>query len=581
MPENNSSSSTLKEKPLRRFLRLLNFDKRDIFYVFMYSVFAGIINLSMPLGIQAIINLIAIGQTSTSWIVLTFIIAIATALVGAMKLMQFNITELLQQRIFVRSAFEFAYRMPRLKVENIRNEYAPELANRFFDTLSIQKGLPKIITELSEALLQIFFGLILVALYHPFFGLFSALIIALLSVVVFVSGDKGLKSSLTESKYKYKVAYWLQELGRMMNSFKLVGYTNYPVEKTDKLVDSYLSYRKKHFTTLRIQIISVVVIKTLATATLLLIGGWLVINQEINIGQFVAAEIVIIMLLGSLEKIVTSMETIFDVLTSIEKIGAVTDLPLESEEGIDFDTISKPGEPMSIKLKHVSYYVPHRDLPVLDDINVEAQPGEKIAIVGWNNSGKSTLIKIIAGLLSNYQGTICYNEIPRKNISLTSLRTYMGDYFTEQALFYATLEKNITMGRKDISTQDIITVANRVGLLPYIQQLPLGLNTMIPSDGTGIPQSVIKRIILARCIVDNPKLVATESLFSSTTDSERNDLIDILLEGSWTLFSTTHHAALARRCDKVIVMKEGKVEFVGTFRELEEKPYCADLFEDY
>ena len=580
MAESNYSKKEV-ERPIKRFIRLLNVDRRDIFYVFMYSVFAGIINLSMPLGIQAIINLIAIGQTSTSWIVLTIIIALATAFAGAMKLMQFNITELLQQRIFVRSAFEFAHRLPRLKVEDIKDNYAPELANRFFDTLSIQKGLPKIITEMSEALLQIFFGLILVTLYHPFFGLFSALIVFLLFLVVRISGGKGLKSSLTESKYKYKVAYWLEELGRMMNSFKLVGYTNYPIEKTDKLVNGYLEYRRKHFSILRIQVISIIIIKTLATVSLLLIGGWLVINQEINIGQFVAAELVIIMLIGSLEKIVSSMEIIFDVLTSVEKIGAVTDLPLESEEGMHFDEISKPGEPIAIRLQHVNYSVPNRDLPILEDINFEAKAGEKVAIVGWNNSGKSTLIKMIAGLLSNYTGTICYNDIPSKSINIASLRTYMGDYFTEQALFYATLEKNISMGRESVTTQEIIDVANKVGLLPYIQQLPLGLNTIIPSDGAGIPQSVIKRIILARCIVDTPKLVATESLLASTTDSEKNDLIDILLQGSWTLLSTTHHAALARRCDKVIVMKEGKVEFIGTFPELEQMPYCGDLFEDY
>ena len=308
--------SNLINRPFRRFMGLLSLDRRDIIYVFMYSVFAGLIGLSIPLGVQAIINLIAMGQTSTSWIVLTFIIAAATALTGFMKLMQFNITELLQQRIFARAAFEFAYRIPRFKLEQIEDQYAPELANRFFDTLSVQKGLPKIVTDLSEAALQIFFGLILLALYHPFFVGFGIVLILLLVAVIALTGGTGLKSSLTESKYKYKVAYWLEELGRTMGSFKLVGYTEYPLEKTDGLVDNYLAYRRKHFAILRWQMISVIILKTVATASLLLIGGLLVINNEINIGQFVAAEIMIIMVLNSLEKIMVSMETIFDVLTS-------------------------------------------------------------------------------------------------------------------------------------------------------------------------------------------------------------------------------------------------------------------------
>lgn len=573
--------SNLINRPFRRFLGLLSLDRRDIIYVFMYSVFAGLIGLSIPLGVQAIINLIAMGQTSTSWIVLTFIIAAATALTGLMKLMQFNITELLQQRIFARAAFEFAYRIPRFKLEQIEDQYAPELANRFFDTLSVQKGLPKIVTDLSESSLQIFFGLILLALYHPFFVGFGIVLILLLVAVIALTGGTGLKSSLTESKYKYKVAYWLEELGRTMGSFKLVGYTAYPLEKTDGLVDNYLAYRRKHFAILRWQMISVIVLKTVATASLLLIGGLLVINNEINIGQFVAAEIMIIMVLNSLEKIMSSMETIFDVFTSVEKIGAVTDVPLESEEGMDFTELAAKHKGMEVKMENLSYQPRGAQAPILTDLNIEAKQGEKIAIIGWGGAGKSTLIKVIIGLYENFTGTLCYNQIPRKNINVASLRSFMGDYITEEALFNASLERNISMGRPKVTTQDIISTCEKLGLLPFIQKLPLGLDTIIPSDGSGIPQSVIKRIVLARCIVDTPKLVAVEPIFGSLTDTDRENLIRVMLRGPWTLFAATHNAQFARRCDKVIVLKEGRIIFSGKFNELEQQPYCRELFEDH
>jgi ABC-type bacteriocin/lantibiotic exporter with double-glycine peptidase domain len=576
-----AEKSKLVNKPFRRFVKLLSLDRRDIIYVFMYSVFAGLIGLSIPLGVQAIINLIAMGQTSTSWIVLTFMIAGATALMGFMKLMQFNITELLQQRIFTRSAFEFAYRIPRFRIENINDQYAPELANRFFDTLSVQKGLPKIVTDLSESSLQIFFGLILLALYHPFFVAFGAVLIALLALVIYFTGARGLKSSLTESKYKYKVAYWLEELGRTMNSFKLVGYTAYPLEKTDHLVDGYLEYRRKHFAVLRWQMISIIAMKTIATASLLLIGGLLVINNEINIGQFVAAEIMIIMVLNSLEKIITSMETIFDVLTSVEKIGAVTDLPLESEEGMDFKEFADKQKGLEVKVESLSYTPMNSSLPTLHDINLSAKAGEKVAIVGWAGAGKSTLIKVLIGLYENYTGTLCYNQIPRKNINVASLRSFMGDYVTEEALFNSTLEKNISMGRPNVTTQDIISTCEQIGLLDYVQKLPHGLDTIIPSDGAGIPQTIIKRIILARCIVDVPKLVATESILNGMTDIDRSNIMRVLLRGPWTLFSTTNKAEFCRRCDKIIVLKEGRAIFTGSFTQLEQQPYCRELFEDY
>lgn len=559
----------------------MSLDKQDIIYIFIYSVFAGLIGLSIPLGVQAIINLIAMGQTSTSWVVLTFVIAAATAIIGFMKIMQFGITELLQQRIFTRAAFEFTYRIPRLRVETITDEYAPELANRFFDTLGVQKGLPKIVTDLSESTLQVFFGLVLLALYHPFFVAFGVVMIMLLGVVIWLTGERGLKSSLTESKYKYKVAYWLEELGRTMNSFKLVGYTDFPLEKTDRLVDGYMEYRRKHFSTLRWQLIAVVAMKTIGTVSLLLIGGLLVINNEINIGQFVAAEIMIIMVLNSLEKIITSMETIFDVLTSVEKIGSVTDLELESEAGMDFRELAAQHKGMEVFVDKLSYTPVSGSVPILKNISMDIKSGEKVAIVGWSGAGKSSLIKILIALYENFTGTLCYNQIPRKNINVASLRSFMGDYVTEEALFNSTLEKNITMGRSNVTMNDIIETCKKIGLLPFIQSLPQGLDTIIPSDGTGIPQSIIKRIILARCIVDTPKLVATESLLSGLTDQDRENIMRVMLRGPWTLFAATYNATFARRCDKIIVMKEGEIIFTGTFSELERQPYCRELFEDY
>ncbi|MCH2046633.1 MAG: ABC transporter ATP-binding protein, partial [Saprospiraceae bacterium] len=236
MSDKTSKVDPLKNHPLKRFLGLLSLDKREIRFIYIYAIFAGIIGLSIPVGIQAIINLIALGQSSSSWVVLTFIVALGTAVAGVMKLMQYVITETIQQRIFVRSAFEFAYRIPKFRMEEITNNYAPELANRFFDTLSVQKGIPKILVDLSAASLQIIFGLILLALYHQFFVIFGIVLLLLIVIVILATARPGLTTSIYESKYKYRVAYWLEELGRTMGSFKLAGRTQYPVEKTDKLL---------------------------------------------------------------------------------------------------------------------------------------------------------------------------------------------------------------------------------------------------------------------------------------------------------------------------------------------------------
>lgn len=571
------------ETPLKRFLGLLSLDKRDILLISVYAFFVGIINLSLPLGVQAIINLIALGQSSTSWVVLTLVVAVGTGIAGVLGLLQHVITESIQQRIFTRSAFEFAYRMPRLQMESITDQYAPELVNRFFDTLTLQKGMPKVLVDLPAALLQIVFGLILLALYHPFFVAFGFVLVILIVAVILSTYGPGMRSSLMESKYKYKVAYWLEELGRTMGSFKLAGRTQLPLEKTDVLVEGYLKHRQKHFNIFRAQMISVIVLKTLATAALLFIGGLLVINSEMNIGQFVASEIMIIMILSSVEKIILGMETIFDTLTATEKIGLVTDLPLERNTGIDFKEIQED-KGIGIKIQDLTYSTDgDYNQNILEHINLDIAAGERVCITGMSASGKTTLLRIIMGWYDNIaKGTISYNNIPRKNINIASLRSYIGDYVTEEHLFHGTLGENISMGRKDISVNELIAVCYRVGLGGYLQTHPRGLNTVIASDGEHLPQTVIKKIIIARAIIDNPHLVVTESLLDGFNTIDKTNTINLLTSRSehWTLVAVSRNYNLASTCDKVIVLDKGKIIFNGTLTELQEKPYYEELFDN-
>lgn len=573
--------NTLSGHPLKRFLRLMQLDRADIIIIYIYAAFEGIIGLTIPVGIQAIINLIALNQVTSSWIVLIVIVALGTAIAGGLKLLQHIITETIQQRTFARAAFEFAYRMPRLRMETIKDQYAPELANRFFDTLSIQKGLPKILVDLSAASLQIIFGLVLLSLYHPFFVFFGFILLLLIMIVMVTTFSPGLSASMYESKYKYKVAYWLEELGRTMGSFKLAGRTQYPIEKTDELVKGYLKYRKKHFSVVKAQIVSVVVLKTLATVALLSIGGLLVINNEMNIGQFVASEIVIIIVLNSLDKIVMGMETMFDTLTAVEKIGMVTDLPLESEDGMDFKEVECQ-KGISIHVKNLNYVLGVHKHKVLKDINLDVAAGERVCIVGTGVSGKSTLLRIIMGWYDDFSGTVSYNNIPSKNINIASLRSYIGDHVTDEHLFHGTIAENISMGREEVTTQEIIDVCEKINLTEYIMEQPMGFNTQVTSDGENLPQSIIKKIILARCIVDTPRLVVTEPLLYSLNSEDTQKIIGILTNRAnpWTLLAVSRSAMMAKACDRIIVMHKGGIVFKGNYDVLKQQPYFDQLFDD-
>ena len=365
--------------PMQRFWKLLKPDQKEIRNVYIYSIFNGLINLSLPLGIQAIINLIQGGQVSTSWIILVFFVVLGVGMAGLLQIFQLHITESIQQKIFARAAFEFAYRIPKIKMERLYKHYAPELMNRFFDIISVQKGLSKILIDFSAAALQVIFGLILLSFYHPFFVIFSFILVILVYVIFRYTSKKGLETSLKESKHKYAVAHWLEELARTATTFKLAGDSDLPMTKINANVGQYVDARQSHFKVLVQQFSFMVLFKVIVAAGLLLIGGILVMEQRMNIGQFVAAEIIILLVISSVEKLVLSLETIYDVLTSLEKVGQVTDMELESNDGINLCD-ETTGKGLTVNLDNVSFAYPGYHKQTIKDVTIEIEQGKSYMI---------------------------------------------------------------------------------------------------------------------------------------------------------------------------------------------------------
>jgi ABC-type bacteriocin/lantibiotic exporter with double-glycine peptidase domain len=566
-----------KDKTFTRFFRLLNVGKQEVISVYMYALFNGIIALSLPLGIQAIINLISAGQVSTSWVVLVILVIVGVALSGVMKIMQLSITENLQQKIFTKSAFEFAYRIPRLKLEQIDKYYIPELVNRFFDTLTVQKGLSKILMDFSRASLQVIFGLILLSLYHPFFILFSLLLVLMVYIILKLTAHKGLKTSLTESKYKYEVAHWLEELARTMETFKLAGNSPLPLGITDKAVEGYLVSRKAHFKTLLVQYISLVGFKVLITAGLLLIGGYLVINQQMNIGQFVASEIIIILVLSSVEKLITSMEVIYDVLVALEKIGSVTDIALDNDEHNVEEISSENG--VKILLNDLSFGFQEETNMVLKNVNLKIMAGEKICLSGYYGAGKSLFLQILAGLYSEFKGVLTYNDKPISVLNKEHLRTIIGDSLSKEDLFKGTLEQNITLSKTNVSSENLNQIIEVVGLTEYIESLTRGIQTEIRPEGKNLPRNIRLRIMLARCLVGNPKIVLVEDNFNLLRDKVKESFLSHLLTCEATVVVVSNQSAIIERFDRVLVLDKGTLIIDGKPEELLNNKEYAELLQ--
>ncbi len=567
-------------KTTQRFFSMLALDKREISYLYIYAIFAGLITLSLPLGIQAIINLIVGGQISSSLFLLIGVISLGIAFNGLLTIMQLTVTETLQRRIFARSAFEFAWRMPRLKIEELSSLYPPEIVNRFFDTMTLQKGIPKILIDFSTAVLQIVFGLILLSLYHPFFVFFGFVLLAILLAIFQFTGKRGLKTSLKESKYKYQVAHWLEELGRAMNVFKLSGKSNLPMQRTDNLVNNYLNAREKHFKILVVQYGSVVIFKTIITATLLTLGSILVIDNQISIGQFVAAEIIVILIMSSAEKLILSMDNIYDVLTGLEKIGYVTDLPLEAQDGINFCELTPNNKGVNIALENVSMQFKDSNNATLKNISLNIQAGEKICVSGFNGSGKSTLVKLVGGLYTQFEGMLTYNNLPLKSLQIDSIRQRIGTLSSEYEMFNASILENITLGNKDVDIQKVISIAQEIDLHNYIVKLKDAYNTELLADGLNIPRSVRTKIILARILIAQPCILLLDNFMPRLEQKDKQKIINYLLSAdkNWTLMVISNDIKTAELCDKVMVLQTGELKAFNHIDEIRHRKDVKHIF---
>jgi ATP-binding cassette subfamily B protein len=262
-------------KTIKRLAGLLRLEKSNIYYVYFYSIISGLMYISLPLGVQAIISLMFAQQLSASLVLLIMLVVLGVFLNGFMYILQMRVSERIQVRLFTLISLAYSDRLPKLQEESINEYHLPELVNRFFDTTSIQKGISKVLLELPVASVQILFGLTLLSMYHPIFILFGIILVTLLYLVLKFTAPMGMSSSFEESEYKYKVGYWIEEIARNIKTFKLRGKTDLALNKSNEYLEGYLRARSKHFSILQIQYWSFAFFKTAVTAVLLITGCWL------------------------------------------------------------------------------------------------------------------------------------------------------------------------------------------------------------------------------------------------------------------------------------------------------------------
>ena len=550
----------------RQFTQLLKSERIEIGNIYLIAVFSALLSLLLPLGIQSIFNLVLGAKLSISLAIIITLIIIGVFLSGYLQLLQIKYNEAIQQRLFAKSSLFFANSMAKVETSLAKGIFLPEITNRFFDTIIIQKSLAKILVDLTGAILLLVFALILLAIYHPLFIVPGLILLFLLVLFLFYYAPISAKSSKYESNSKYEMVFWLEELARTQKVFKLSNSENFTLLKTDGFLKNWVKFRQEHFSTLVNQYWVLVFFKVLFVAAMLVLGTTLVLNQAINFGQFVAIEIIFVLIISSIEKIISTVDVAYDVLISSDKLNVFSKLPVQ-----DTSTISFLDTELAVDIRTSNLRVINElnDKIAIDLISFELPAAETLAIVGGSDSGKHLLMQVLSGDFCEFIGEIDYQKVPLKGLKTTDFFNHVAYIGDEPQVFFGTILENLCLNIKENLTNTKIDEVHKIleitQLNEWVRSLPLGLETIISPSQKSISFTLLKKIEFARVLMQKPLLLLIEDFTFEMSKNEQEKWMDLIACNAmnWTTIIATNNINLIVKSDKMLVLEKGLQTYFG------------------
>jgi len=543
--------------PVQRYLAVVRPESREIFAIASFSIVTGLLYLALPLAVSAFVSNLSFGNQSAPFVqALLFLgIALLAALVlsALIRALQIYTGEVIKRRLFVRLVADLTYRLPRVTASAFEGISGPELVNRFLDIVTIQRATERILMHGIPVALGIVIGTIVLGLYHPTLFAFS-LALWIGAALAVLSGRGAVDAAVRESRLKYDTVGWFEELARSPTLFKGPGGFALAQQRSDQLARRYLEARKGYFGVLLRQIGALLLLEIFATAALLMVGGWLVLEQQLTLGQLVASELIVASIVYSISKLGSIFDSWYSGLAAIDKIGHLTDLETERADG---ETAPPVGRGMVVELRDVGFSYPTGPA-VLSGLNLDLRPGECVALWGVSGRGSSTTLNLLFGMSTPHAGFIRLDGLDLRSWDLARLRAQVA-LVRAPDIVTGTVAENVRLGRDDIGLDAITAALDRVGLLDDLLGLPDGLNTRLVSGGLPLSSRQRLRLLLARAIVLAPRLLLLDDILDGSDPETLRELFAVLRapQHGWTVLVATRDPSVAELCQRYAELETG------------------------
>jgi len=546
--------------PLDRLWKLLKPEASDIWIVLVFSFVVSLLMLATPMAVEALVNTVAFGRFLQPILILALILFTFLAFQGAIRGLQTYVVEIVQRRLFARIAGDLAYRLPRTEVESSDGQYMPELVNRFFDVVTIQKVAAQLLLDGLGLVLGTLIGMAVLGFYHPWLLGFDLFLLSAIAVIIFLIGRGAVSTAIKESKHKYYMAAWLEDVARCPTAFRNDGGAEFALERADRLIHEYLNARRTHFNIVIRQVLFALGFQALASTVLLGLGGWLVVAGELTLGQLVAAELIVTVIVGSFAKFGKHMESFYDLLAAVDKLGFIFDIRTERPDGM---LAYENAEPADLELKRLSYAWPSQPA-VLNSLTHRVEAGENVALMGGPGTGKSTLLDLIYGLRSPTSGHLMIDGFDPRDWRPDVLRARVA-LARGGEVFHSTIEENVHMHREGVTATSVRDVLSEIGLLGAILRFKDGCDTMLTSEGLPLSENQRRLLGIARAAIGKPNLLLIDGVLDTLGQSDLKQVLEYLLAENqpWTLIVSTTREDVAAHFSRTISLNNVSDLVVG------------------
>ena len=555
-PDSHAHRGDEHPTPQQRLLTWMRAEKHDLGAILVYALFLGLFTLTLPVAAQALVSTVAFGTLLQPLFVLTALLLGALVFSGTLRAAQTYVVEIVQRRIFLRVVADLSYRLPRVTRAAFDRKDGSELVNRFFDTFTVQKTAATLLLDGLEITLTVLVGMLVLAFYHPLLLGLDIVLVIFVGVIVVGLGRRGSKTAIAESYRKYEMAAWLQEVARHDALFKLGGGLRYSELRAEALAGEYLHERKQHFSVVFRQTIAVLALQALANAAVLGLGGWLVIGRQLTLGQLVAAELIVTTVVASIAKVGKYLENYYDLIAAIDKLGHLTDLPLERVGGDTCADVGAGGRGASLSIEHVAGGY-SGGVVTLRDVTLSVAAGARVAIAGSTGAGKSLFVEMLSALRDPVSGRIVLDGHDLRDVDLASFRRKIAVVRSE--VISGSILENVRLGRSHVDTRAVREALSTVGLLDDVDALPEGIQTVLNAMGEPLSASQKLRLAIARSIAGSPALLVLDDALDGLDPRVREPMLAKLFDKKqpWTLVVVSNDLRVHQRCEKVWRLSDG------------------------